>query len=97
MPTGGKEGGVFLWLERVTQNEAYEVNHFARDSGVLPVEVPALKGRKKKSLYIYTDLGEAKETVGRTFVANGACVMMCSSHFVFLSSSSEMLFVLPQL
>lgn len=42
------------------------------------------KEEKKKSLYIYTDLGEAKETVGRTFAADGACVMMCSSHFVFL-------------
>lgn len=26
--------------------------------------------KKKKFLYIYTDLGEAKETVGRTFAAN---------------------------
>lgn len=54
MPTG--VGGVFLWLERAIQNEAWEVNHFARDSDVLlPVDVPASKGRKKNSCtYILT-------------------------------------------
>lgn len=52
LPTG--VGGVFLWWERAIQNEAWGVNHFARDSGVLlPVDVPASKGRKKKNPCTY--------------------------------------------
>lgn len=82
MPSGGR--GVFRWVEG---NETWEVSHTLQERlGVLPANVSALKKEKKKKkdpcTYI-TGLGEAKETVGFSFVANGACVMMCFSLLFF--------------
>lgn len=94
LPTG--VGGVFLWWERAIQNEAWGVNHFARDSGVLlPVDVPASKGRKKKiPVHIYW-LRWSKGNCWPHFCSRRS---LCDDVlFSLCFSSSEMSFVLPQL